>query len=62
MFIRIVYNYLFYASYHIINKPDFRHILRLQMGKLFGQIIGIHITVAWNEQAAAVCFHQFQIS
>ena len=43
------------------SKADLAHILALQGGQLLRQVVGVHIPVAGDQQAAAVILHQRQI-
>ena len=52
---------LFDAADEILNKTDFAHILTLQHTEFFWHIIGIHISVAGDEQTAAVGAHEREI-
>ncbi len=48
------------ASDKVVDKADFAHILCLQMSKLLGEFVGVHIAIARNEELLSVGFHQFE--
>ena len=45
------------ATGQILDKPNLAHIVALQHGQGFRQVVGVHVAVAGQQQLAAVLFH-----
>ena len=45
------------AARQVLHKTDFSHVIALQHRQCLGQIVGVHIAVAGQQQLAAILFH-----
>ena len=50
------------ASQQILHEADFAHVLALQGRQLVGQVVGIHVPVAGDQQPLAILRHQGQVA
>ena len=46
------------AANEVLNEADLGHVVGLQNGKRFGEIIGVHVPIAGEQQPVPILLHQ----
>ena len=50
--------YLIHAAREVLNKADLAHVIRLQYGQRFRQIVRVHIAIAREKELRPILSHQ----